>query len=98
MLSGGQFLDLYHRTTPEAAEDIRSGGGWRSEENPPRAYFSTERDGQGAGYGEGVVHVKLPSHLAELDDEFPGGERHYAVPIERLKPEHLVAETDKYRS
>lgn len=89
-LSPHQFLDLYHRTTPEAAAQIHATGQMHSKETPPRAYFSTQHSGgQADGYGEGVVHVRVPEHLAELDDEFPNGEQHYAVNVNHLRPEHF---------
>jgi hypothetical protein len=90
MLSKDQFLDLYHRTTPEAAKAIRESGTWQSKESPPRAYFSTSSEGQAEGYGDAVVQVRVPEHLAELDDEFPSGERHYAVPVRSLRPHHII--------
>lgn len=92
---GPQFLDLYHRTTPEAAEEILRQGRMTSKENPARAYFSTSPTGQGEGYGEAVVHVRVPKEHAELDDEFPDGEQHYAVPLHRLTRKNFVLGEDK---
>jgi GNAT superfamily N-acetyltransferase len=89
------MLDLYHRTTPEAAESIRRDRSMHSEENSGEAYFSTfrgdEPNAQGTGYGAGVVHVRVPERLAELDDEFPSGEQHYRVDTYTMRPEHFVA-------
>lgn len=85
-----EFLDLYHRTTPDAARQIQATGRIESKENPPRAYFSTKKDGQAAGYGDAVVHVRVPRRLAELDDEFPDGEQHYAVNVKHIRREHIV--------
>lgn len=87
---GGGVLDLYHRTTPEAAAVIYSTGRWQSRENTQEVYFSTRRDGQTDGYGDGVVHVRVPVAIAELEDEFPDGEEHYRVRAVLLRPEHLV--------
>lgn len=78
-------LDLWHRTTPEIAERIHATGAWVSKENTGEVYFSTRPDGHAAGYGEALVHVRVPEHLAELDDEFPDGEQHY-----RVHPRDLV--------
>jgi 8-oxo-dGTP pyrophosphatase MutT (NUDIX family) len=87
-------LDLYHRTSPEAAEEIRRSRSMRSKENTGETYWSTfrgdEPDAQGAGYGSGVVHVRVPRHLAEMEDEFPSGEEHYRVHPNRLEPHHFV--------
>lgn len=88
------MLDLYHRTTPEAARAISERGFQQGLENTGDLYFSTfrgdEPNAQGAGYGEGVVHVRVPASMAELDDEFPSGERHYRVAWRDLRPEHYV--------
>jgi hypothetical protein len=45
---------------------------------------------QAEHYGEGVVHARVPSHLATLEDEFPSGEQHYTMPVSRLRPHHIV--------
>lgn len=74
------YVDLYHRTTGEAAERITSSGRMHSRENSDESYFSTRVDGQTDGYGATVVWVRVPEELAALDDEFPDGEQHYRVP------------------
>jgi hypothetical protein len=84
------MIDLYHRTTPESAELIMRERRMISRENSGEVYFSTERNGQATGYGESVVHVRIPLHLAELDDEFPSGELHYRVDVRRLRPDHFI--------
>lgn len=87
-------LDLYHRTTPEAAEEIRQTRSMRSKENTGETYWSTfrgdEPDAQTGGYGHGVVHIRVPEHLAEIEDEFPSGEEHYRVHPHQLQPHHFV--------
>jgi 2'-5' RNA ligase len=92
-----EHLDLYHRTTPEAAAAIYRDKRMHSRENlggRKPVYFSTfrgdEKDAQGSGYGEGVVHVRVPHHIAEIDDEFPSGEQHYNIDAKDLRPEHFV--------
>jgi hypothetical protein len=100
-LSGDQFMDLYHHTTPEAAEAIKSTGKMQTLDNTGRAYFTTHADSEYAhAFGPAQVHVRIPkswagehdlsSNNAILDDEFPSGEQHYAVKINRLKKEHFV--------
>ena len=84
------MIDLYHRTSPEMAAEIRRTGRWLSKENTQEVYFSNRRDGQAEGYGTAVVHVRVPESLAELEDEFPDGEQHFRVLIGLLRPEHLV--------
>lgn len=91
--AGVDRIDLYHRTTPEAAASIYREKRMISKENGP-VFFSNfrghEPDAQGNGYGEGVVHVRVPEHLAQLDDEFSSGEQHYQVHNKDLRPEHFI--------
>ena len=92
---GPQFLDLYHHTTPENANAIRSSGRMVSPENvggQPAAFFTTEssKGAEAGGRGDGTVHVRVPEHLATLEDEFPSGEQHYSVPVARLRRNHFV--------
>ena len=89
-------IDLYHRTTPEAAAAIMRQRTMVTKENGHRVFFSTVPDGQAAGYGDAVIHVRIPEHLAHLDDEFPDGEQHYWVDARRLTPEHFVDENHRH--
>jgi hypothetical protein len=85
-----QFKDLYHFTSPENASAIMAGRSMKSVYSDRAAYFTTHPDSEyGSGFGTAKVHVKVPEHLAELDDEFPSGEQHYRVPVGRLRPEHF---------
>jgi hypothetical protein len=88
-LNQDQFRVLYHRTSPENAEQINQDRRMHSKENTGEVFFSTHKDGQGTGYGEGVVRVRVPARLAELDDEFPSGEQHYRIRARDLRPEHF---------
>jgi len=81
-MAGDSMLDLYHRTTPEAARAILAEGRLVTRENRPEAYCSTRVDGQGEGYGVAVVHLRISESLTELDDEFPDGEQHFRVPLD----------------
>lgn len=88
------LLDLYHRTTPEAAAAIHRDKAMHAKENTGETYWSTfrgdEPGAQAQGYGEGVVHIRVPEHAAELEDEFPSGEEHYRVHPRNLQPHHFV--------
>ena len=84
-------LDLYHRTTPEAAARVYSERRMISRENTAETYWSNRRDGQASGYGQAVIHIRIPEELAELEDEFPDGEQHYRVPAHALQADHFVA-------
>lgn len=46
-MAGDSMLDLYHRTTPEAARAILREDHFVTRENRPEAYCSTRVDGQG---------------------------------------------------
>jgi GNAT superfamily N-acetyltransferase len=84
-------IDLYHRTSPEAAAAIMRTKRMTSKENGD-VFFSTHRDSENSeGYGSAVVHVRVPEHIAELDDEFPDGEQHYRLNNRHLKPHHFVS-------
>ncbi|MBM4574814.1 hypothetical protein GS896_27540 [Rhodococcus hoagii] len=78
-------MKLYHRTTPDAAAAILASRSWSSKENTQEVYFSTVMDGENVGYGTAVVSVDVPDDVAELEDEFPGGEQHYRVPVSALR-------------
>ncbi len=73
-----RYIDLYHRTSSESAKRILKEGFGKGSEGG-RVYFSTNDRGQAEGYGNTVVHVRVPKELANLDDEFPNGEQHYWV-------------------
>lgn len=92
-LQPSQFLDLYHGTSRENASAIRATKSMTSKTSiggVPNAYFSTHADSEYIkGFGADVVHVRVPTHLAQLEDEFPSGEQHYTVPIRRLRPQHF---------
>ncbi len=66
-------------TSEENAEKI-----WRhklfiSREYDHSIYFSDRVNGYASDYGAHCVVVDIPETLLRLDDEFPTGERHYAV-------------------
>ena len=74
------IVTLYHRTTEEAASKIRKTGVFNTKEDG--VFFSTSKTGQGEGYGAGVVEVKVPLRMLELDDIFDG-EAHVRVPLKK---------------
>lgn len=78
-------LELFHRTTADAARAIYATGRMTTRENTPHAYFTTDPAGTTTdGYGPAVVAVMVPADVAILDDEFPSGERHYRVPLSAI--------------
>lgn len=85
------WIDLYHRTTPEALEAITASGTMTTRENTPEVYFSTVSEGgHGDGYGSAVVWIRVPEDSVELDDEFPDGEQHFRVPIKEITKDRML--------
>lgn len=86
-------VDLFHRTTASAAQQIYATGTWTTLENTGEVYVSTRTgehpDDQNAAYGVAVVWVQVPVGWAELEDEFPSGEQHYRLPIRNLTIAHV---------
>ena len=76
-------ITLYHRTTPEAAAEIRRTGKFASKENTGEVFLSSKRTGQAEGYGTEVVEVRVKPNKARLDDAFDG-EIHVAVKADDL--------------
>ena len=96
--AGGQvdedgFVRLFHRTTPEKAEEIRRTGQMVGKEDG--IFFSTSPVGQAEGYGESVVEVRLPLSDLQIDDLFDS-EAHLRLPLkkagDRVKVEVVVPE------
>ena len=71
-------ITLYHRTTPEAAAEIRRTGKFISKENTDEVFLSSKRTGQAEGYGSEVVEVRVDPDKVRLDDAFDD-EIHVAV-------------------
>jgi len=90
-------LELYHRTTPEAAAEIVRTGSFRkpvlsghSAHYRDHVWASTHKSGQADGYGSAVVAFDVKPEHAELDDEFPNGEKHYTVHHRHARNPRLV--------
>ena len=67
---------VFHRTTAEAAEQIRATGKMIGKEDG--VFFSTKKAGQTEGYGDTVVEMNVPLNRLELDDVF-GDEAHLRI-------------------
>jgi len=89
----GKMLTLYHRTTPLSASRIvvngfrnRMGKGTeRYKYGEAKVFGSNRIRGQAEGYGKGIVSFKVNRKHAQLDDQFPSGERHYAIDPKNIK-------------
>jgi len=73
-------IRLFHRTTPEAAEEIRRTGQMTGKEDG--VFFSTSPSRQAVGYGSEVVEVRIPLSDLELNDLFDT-EAHLRLPLKR---------------
>lgn len=60
-------VSLYHRTTPENADNIYRTGQMYGKESDGGLFFSTNRDSQ-PGYGSSVVEARIPANRLILDD------------------------------
>ena len=76
----GGSVKLFHRTTPEAAAEIRRTGQMTGKEDG--IFFSTSPEGQTTGYGSEVVEVNIPLSDLQLDDLFKT-EAHLRLPLNR---------------
>src|SRR5690606_8094644 len=83
---------VYHRTSPKAAKTIRESGRFVTRENTGEIYVSDTLNGEARGYGDDVVTLTIPDHWAELDDEFPTGERHYRIAAHLITARNIVRE------
>ena len=77
-VSADGLIHVYHRTTPENADSIRTQGYMKALENG--LFFSTKANGQNIGYGEGIVDFWIPANLLEIDDIF-NDEVHLRYPL-----------------
>ncbi len=96
-LGQDEYLELYHRTSPEAAEKITRTGTWPATddgENGVEVIASTHRDGQAGGTGDAVVALRIPPDLAVSVVEFSDGEQDYHLPAGALCPEHVTLAWD----
>ena len=74
-------ITLYHRTNTNP-DEIKNSGGFISKENTNEIFVSTKKDGQGEGYGENVIELRVKQDDLEIDDLFDD-EAHFRVPIEK---------------
>lgn len=87
---GVAFLDLYHRTDAESAELVYRQRSMISRENTAETYWSNRVDGQATGYGQAVVHIRVPEQVADSRTSSRNGEQHFRLHVTDLRPEHFV--------
>lgn len=72
------YIHVFHRTSKEAADRIRSTNRMIAKEDG--LFFSTKPDGQIVGYGDEVVDFWIPAERLVLDDIF-SNEAHLRLPL-----------------
>lgn len=72
------YIHVFHRTSKEAADRIRSTNKMIAKEDG--LFFSTKPDGQIVGYGDEVVDFWIPAERLMLDDIF-SDEAHLRLPL-----------------
>lgn len=72
------YIHVFHRTSKEAADRIRSTNRMIAKEDG--LFFSTKPDGQIVGYGDEVVDFWIPAERLVLDDIF-SDEAHLRLPL-----------------
>lgn len=82
---------VYHRTSPEAAAQIARTGRFLSKENTDWTYASNKLQGQAESFGTSVVTLKVPKKHLMIQDEFPSGEKYFAVSNKKLSKRNIVS-------
>ena len=82
------YITLYHRTSAENAEKIRSTGYMKGKEDG--LFFSTAREGYASGYGDTVVEFSIPAEKLVLDDIFDN-EAHLKLPMKQAGMKNVRA-------
>ena len=74
------YVTLYHHTTAQAADEIKSTGIMTAKEDG--VFFTTKEDSdaQAGGRGGAVLEFKVPVEKLQIDDEF-GDEAHVRIPL-----------------
>ena len=76
-LNADGTVTVYHHTSAQRAEQIRSTGMLRSA-GEPDLYFTTTADTT-TGYGDTAVPIRVKPERLQIDDEFPDGRTDYRV-------------------
>ena len=82
-------VTLYHRTSEDAARQIKRTGRFLSKENTREVFFSDRPDGQAASFGDYVVQVKVRPNLTRLTDAMHG-EMYVAVSTRYLSARNIM--------
>ena len=82
------YITLYHRTSAENAEKIRSTGYMKGKEDG--LFFSTAKEGYASGYGDTVVQLSIPAEKLVLDDIFDN-EAHLKLPLKQAGMKNVRA-------
>lgn len=81
-------ITVYHRTSKEAADKIRSTGIMRGAEDG--LFFSSQPTGAASGFGDEVLELNIPASRLQLDDIF-NNEAHFRLPTKKaMQPVFVV--------
>lgn len=72
------YVTLYHRTSNQAAQQIRNTGIMTAREDG--LFFSTSKNGQAEGFGDTILEFSIPVERLQIDDVF-GDEAHVRIPL-----------------
>lgn len=84
---GKDEVILYHRTSKAHADEIARTGKLLSKESTGEIFLSNKKAGQNVGYGDTVVPIRVKKGDVRLDDQFPSGEKHFAIKAEKALPD-----------
>ena len=87
-------ITLFHRTSLDNAEKIKTTGEFISEERG-KVFFSTKDKGQAEGFGEGLVEIKIDPSKVSLDDAFRDGEIHVSINNKDISLENIAKPEQK---
>ncbi len=82
-------ITLFHRTSTENADKIKSTGEFVSEEQG-EVFFSTKEKGQAEGFGDGLVEIRIDPSKVALDDAFSKGEVHVSISNKDLSLKNIA--------
>ncbi len=88
-------LELYHRTNDMANKDeIYRTGKFKSKENTDETFFADNPESEyGKGFGDHLVKIEIDPKYVRMNDQFPSGENHYAIPNKYLNKSVLRSDT-----
>ena len=91
------MVDLYHRTSPEAADSIMASKRFEGD-----VVYGLKAD-FGQGFGPSRIHLRVPESIVHEDEDFSywddgtptdDKDKYWYMHVEDLEPEHIVGRFD----